>query len=125
VTALRPELMRVLNQLLTASETTLHVELDTIGEAVGALSVSTDEIEALLRELEAQGRQIAAPSGGGAERQLGQVVAAARKLKAESQAEKPSLSAVAREAGLSERQVLVALALLRVMQRSPRDVKRG
>ncbi len=125
MTALRPELMLVLNQLLLASETTLHVELDAIGAVVGALSVSTDEIDALLREIEARGRQIAAPSGGGAERHLGQVVAAARKLKTGSPEQKPSLCAVAREAGLSEQQVLVALALLRVMQRSPRDMKRS
>ena len=123
--ALRSELVLVLNQLLAASESTLHVELDAIGAAVGALSVSTDEIDALLRELEERGREIVAPSGGGAERHLGQVVAAARKLKASSPEQKPSLSEVAREAGLDEKQVLVALALLRVMQRSPRDMKRS
>jgi hypothetical protein len=125
MSALRSELMSVLNTLLTVSETTLHVELDAIGAAIGALSVSTDDIDALLRELEARGRQIVAPSGGGAERQLGQVVAAARKLRISSPQGKPGLSEVAREAGLSEDQVLVALALLRVMQRSPRDVKRS
>jgi hypothetical protein len=117
--------MPALNTLLAASETTLHVELDAIGAAIGALSVSTDDIDALMRELEVRGRQIVAPVGGGAERHLGQVVAAARKLRISSPQGKPGLSEVAREAGLSEDQVLVALALLRVMQRSPRDAKRN
>lgn len=124
MSALRPELKPVLTALLAASEVSARVELDAIGAALGALSVSTDDIDLLLRELEARGRQIVAPAGGGVERHLGSVVAAARKLKAAG-THKPSLSEVAREAGLEVDQVLLALALLRVMQRSPRDLKQS
>lgn len=125
MSSLRPELLLVLETLLAASESTQQVELDAIGVAVGVLSASTDDIDALMCELEARGRKIVAPSGGGAERHLGQVVAAARRLKLAALRGKPSLQEVAIEAGLSEEQVLVALALLRVMQRSPRDMKRN
>ncbi len=118
------ELLAVLNTLLDASETTLRVELDAIGAALGTMSVSTDDIDALMRELEARGREISTPSGGGAEQHLSRVVAAARKLKA-TRSRRPTLAEVAAEAELSSAQVLITLALLRVMQRSPRDVKRN
>lgn len=124
MSSLRAELMEVLNVLLAASDATRRVELDAIGAALGSTSVSTDDIDALMRELEAHGREIAAPSGGGAERNLGGVVAAVRALKV-TLARKPTLAEVAAQAELSVEQVLLALALLRVMQRSPRDMNRN
>jgi hypothetical protein len=121
---LRSELASVLRSLLAASEATRRVELDAIGAALGSRAVSTDDIDALMRELEAHGREIVAPTGGGAEQHLVRVVAAARKLKS-TRARRPTLSEVAEEAQLTSEQALVALALLRVMQRSPRDMKRN
>jgi hypothetical protein len=121
---LRPELTPILITLLAASEASMKVELDAIGTALGSLSVSTDDIDALLRELELRGREVVAPSGGGAEQHLKHVVAAARRLKS-AFARRPTLTEVAEEAKLSAEQTLVALALLRVMQRSPRDLKRN
>jgi hypothetical protein len=124
MSSLRSQLIEVLSALLAASEATGRVELDAIGAALGATSVSTDDIDALLSELEAHGREIAAPSGGGAERHLGSVVAAARTLKV-TLVRKPTLAEVAAQAELSVEQVLLALSLLRVMQRSPRDMNRN
>ena len=113
---LRPELQRVYAQLRAQSAVSGKVELDTIGHALGTLSVSTDEIDALVSALERDGREIVGPTGGGTEAQLKQVVSAARALKAEL-ARRPTLREVAQRAGLSPEQVLIALALLRVMQR--------
>jgi hypothetical protein len=120
---LRSELAPVLTALLSDSEATAKVELDAIGNALGSMAVSTEDIDALMTELERRGREIVAPTGGGAELHLGRVVAAARRLKT-ALARRPTLSEVAEEAKLTSEQVLVALALLRVMQRSPRDVAR-
>jgi hypothetical protein len=121
--ALRPELATVLTTLLAASEDSRTVELDAIGEALGVLSVSTDEIDALIGALEAAGREVTAPSGGGIEQHLGSVVKAVRALSV-TLARKPTLDEVAAQAGLGVEQVRLALALLRVMQRSPRDLPR-
>ncbi|HEX6245919.1 MAG TPA: hypothetical protein VFZ61_33570 [Polyangiales bacterium] len=121
--ALRPELDRILAQLLAQSADQGRVELDTIGEALGVLSVSTDEIDALIGALEAQGREVVAPSGGGVEQHLGSVVQAVRALSL-TLARKPTLDEVAAQAGIGVDQVRMALALLRVMQRSPRDLAR-
>jgi hypothetical protein len=119
---LRPELTPILTTLLAASAASLKVDLDAIGAALGTLSVSTDDIDALLSALERRGREVVAPTGGGAEQHLRQVVAAARRLKS-AFACRPTLAEVAEEAKLSSEETLVALALLRVMQRSPRDLK--
>lgn len=114
---LRSDIEPVLTQLLTASQTTGKIELDAIGHALGTLAVSTDDIDALLTQLETRGREIISPSGGGTEKHLKLVVAAARTLKT-TRARRPTLSEVATQAGLTPQQALVALALLRVMQRN-------
>lgn len=120
---LRTELASVLSTLLSASEVSMKVELDTIGAAIGTLAVSIDDIDLLLRELERHGREVVAPSGGGTEQHLGRVVAAARALKGRLP-RRPTLAEVAEQAELTVDQTLLTLALLRVMQRSPRDMKR-
>lgn len=113
---LRKELDAVLSKLLAASSTTGVISLDAVGEAVGTLSVSTGEIDALLGALEAQGRHIASPEGGAGEGHLKRVVAAVRVLKRD-EAHRPTLRDVAVQAGLSRSDVLQALALLHIMQR--------
>ena len=105
----------VLERLLAESADSGRVSLDAVGEAVGALAVSTDEIDALLLALEAAGREVVTPEGQ-AELHLKRVVLAARGLKMKL-ARRPTLAEVAEEAGISAEQALVALALLRVMQR--------
>lgn len=113
---LRAELVQVQDRLLKASAASGAITLDAVGEALGSMAVSTDEIDALLQALEGAGRTITTPAGPGAERHLKQVVAAARSVKTRLE-RRPTLAEVAAEAGLSSEQVLVALALLRVMQR--------
>lgn len=113
---LRSDLMPVLNKLLAASADSGTVTLDAVGESLGALAVSTDDIDALLTALETRGMEIVAPAGGGAEAHLKRVVAAARALKAQLN-RRPSLSEVAAHAELAPQDALVALALLRIMQR--------
>lgn len=112
---LRVELELALSRLLTRSEASLLVTLDQVGDALGILSVSTDEIDAILSALEAAGRSVVGPTGEGAERLLARVVHAARALRASG--ERPTLERVAGEAGITREQTLAALALLRVMQR--------
>jgi len=116
MTTLRSELMAVLAALLDLSETSRMVALDAVGRALGALSVSTDEIDALLSALEAHGRTVESPAGGASEQHLRRVVIAARELKQKS-ARRPTVAEVGAHAGLSRDQVLLALALLRIMQR--------
>ena len=115
MTTSRVELDLALSRLLTQSERSLLVTLDEVGEALGTLSVSTDEIDALLSALEAAGRSVVGPTGEGAERLLARVVRGARELRAGG--ERPTLARVAEQAGITREQALAALALLRVMQR--------
>ena len=113
---LRTELEFVVRDLLAASSPQDAIGLDRIGHAIGALSVSTEEIEAVFVALEAEGRQVSAPPGGGGEARLKRVIDAARALKAES-GQRPTLAAVVERADLTRDEVLGALFLLRIMQR--------
>lgn len=113
---LRIELQHVVTKLLHASERARDVALDHIGDALGTLSVSTDEIDAIFKQLESAGRRVVAPPGGGGEARLKRVIDAARALKQESAA-RPTLDAVCERANLSRDEVLNALFLLRIMQR--------
>jgi aspartokinase-like uncharacterized kinase len=102
--------------LLRESEQQSEIALDHIGDAVGTLAVSTDEIDAIFKQLEAAERHVVAPPGGGGEARLKRVIDAARTLKQESTA-RPTLSAVASRAELTQDEALGALYLLRIMQR--------
>lgn len=113
---LRAPLQAVVTQLLQANAAGSAIVLDEIGNALGALQVSTEEIEAIFAELEAQGRTISGPASGGGEARLKQVIDAARALRAKSSA-RPSLQQVAAQAGLTRDEVVGALFLLRIMQR--------
>lgn len=104
----------MLQALLALSDT--DVSLDQIGETIGARAISTDEIEQLFTALEARGRRIVGPEGGGNEQRLKLVVHAARALVAEL-GRRPTAREVAARAGLELVQVQHALALLQVMQR--------
>lgn len=113
---LRVELQNVVTKLLVESERTTDVALDHIGDALGTLSVSTDEIDGIFKELENAGRRVVAPPGGGGEARLKRVIDAARALKQESTT-RPTLRAVCERAELTRDDVLNALFLLRIMQR--------
>jgi len=111
---LRPALQTVVDHLLAQHAT--EVTLDQIGEALGALGVSTEEVEGIFAQLEAHGRQVGSSAGGRAQAHLKRVIDAARTLKQESVG-RPTVSEVAVRAELSRDEVLGALFLLRVMQR--------
>lgn len=114
--ALRPELALVLEALVLASEDAREVSLDAVGEALGARAVSADEIELLFVALEARGRKIVGPEGGGGEERLRRVVLAARELQA-TNGRRATVPEIAAHTGMSELEVRHALALAKVMQR--------
>jgi biotin operon repressor len=111
---LRPALQAVVDRLLAQHATQLS--LDRIGDALGTLGVSTEEVEAIFAQLESHGREVTSGPGGRVQAHLKRVIDAARALKAGSDA-RPTLGEVAARAELSRDDVLGALFLLRVMQR--------
>lgn len=113
---LRAELEGVAERLLAASEDARVVSLDAIGEAIGVLAVSTDEVDRLISVLEERGRSVVGPEGGGGEGRLREVVLAARAMTSEL-GRRPSVAELAARTRLSEEQVRHALALAQVMQR--------
>ncbi len=113
---MRPDLEAILERLLSQSEAEGFVALDAIGEAVGAMSITHAEIEALIDALEQAGRQVDTRETGSAVVHLRAVLVAARELKA-SGSPRPTLEQIADRSGLSRQAVGQALALARVMQR--------
>ena len=113
---LRPELQAIVDGLLASSAASGEVQLDALGEAIGAKAITTPEIEAIIDALDKAGRKLVGPSGGTGEDRLKAVVAAARVL-APALGRKPTVAEIATQAGLSEAEVKHALALLKVMQR--------
>jgi len=73
---LRPELLDIARSLLERSGQA--ISLDDVAEALGALRVTPDEIDALFSWLEARGREVGTPAGSGAASLLGEVLAVAR-----------------------------------------------
>ena len=113
---LRPDLAPVLARLLADSERTRRVTLDELGEAIGVIAVSIDDVDALLTALEAQGREVVGPEGARGVGNLQQVLPAARALAA-SLGRRPTLAELIEKTGLNEADVRHALALGRVMGR--------
>ncbi|MBX3229557.1 MAG: hypothetical protein KIT84_04415 [Labilithrix sp.] len=113
---LRSELVAVVDGLLADTKPGAAIELDALGDAIGARSVSADEIDAMLRLIEARGHRVETRPGGGGEAALKEVLAAARVLRAEL-GRAPRASEIAARAGLAEIDVRHALALARIMQR--------
>ena len=125
MTVLRPELSRIVERLL--SRKTSSVSLDDLGEAVGVLTISTDEIDAMVAALEAAGRSVGAEDGAVTRRErnedtapgekfLSEVLAAARALR-HGLGRSASPAEIAARSGLTLENVRHALALARVMQR--------
>jgi hypothetical protein len=112
----RPELRAIVDALLAASADSREIHLDAIGEAIGARSITTPEIEAIMNALDAAGRRLIGPQGGDGEDRLKTVVATARALAPEL-GRKPTVAAIAERSGLSQDEVRHALALVKVMQR--------
>jgi hypothetical protein len=116
VSALPPKLAPVLEALKASSATSMTVSLDAMGEAIGLVPVSTDDVDALMKALEDAGRRIVGPEGARGVGNLRRVIPAARALTAKL-GRKPTLTELAAETGIGEEDVRHALALGRVMGR--------
>jgi hypothetical protein len=111
--ALRPELRKIVDQLLSRPGNELS--LDEIAETIGAIEISSEEIEAIFVELEnANRRVLEAPVS--AKESLGRVLRSARALRAEL-GRSPSATEIAEHAGLSQSSVRLALLFARTLQR--------
>ena len=113
---MRAELQAIVDALLAASAASGEVQLDAVGEAIGAQAITTPEIEAIIEALDKAGRKLVGPQGGAGEDRLKAVVAAARTL-GPTLGRKPTVAEIATHSGLSEAEVRHALALVKVMQR--------
>jgi hypothetical protein len=113
---LRQELSTLVDSLAAASHASHEVTLDTLGDAIGARSVSYDEIDDIIAALEQRGRRVIAESDGRIEDRLRAVVAAGRTLTIEL-ARRPTVPEIADRTHLSSAQVRSALMLARIMQR--------
>jgi len=116
MSGLPPSLEPVLAELLTASTGTRRVTLDEMGDAIGDVSVSTDDVDALITALEGAGRNVVGPEGARGVEGLRRVLPAARLLAADL-GRKPTVPELVARTGLSEEEVRRALALGRVMGR--------
>ena len=111
---LRPELLTVAQALLNVDADVFS--LDHVGDALGTLRVTPDEIDALLDWLEARGRSVGDPVGRGAAELLAEVLSAGRTLRAEL-GRAPQPREIAGRAGLSLAAVQRALWFARILQR--------
>jgi hypothetical protein len=113
---MRPELLEIVASLLARSRERGAVDLDELGDALGSLAVSHDEIDAMIARFEASGGVLGAPSGGGGTGRLRVVLGAAREL-SRSLGRAPSPDEIAARTGMAPALVRQALALGRVMGR--------
>jgi len=104
----------VLAQLLADSAASGGVTLDDVGEAIGPVAVSTDDVDALLTALESAGRKVIGPEGARGVGNLRRVLPAARALAARL-GRSPTIAKLVQETGLAEGDVRHALALGKVM----------
>lgn len=111
---LRPDLISALRPLLSTEGTVLS--LDAVAEAIGALTVTSEEIDSAFTWLERHGRVIGDPSSGPASTALPSVLASARTLKA-TLGRTPTSAEIAQHSGLSREAVQRALFFSKILQR--------
>ncbi len=112
---LRPLIAGIVERLLAATMPGESVSLDTVGEQVGAASISYEEIGAILDALERSGRHIAEP-GIAATQALHRVLQAARELRT-SNGRLPTLQQLEEQTGLERSAVIAALRFADTLQR--------
>jgi hypothetical protein len=113
---LPPKLVAVAEKLLADSAASKTVSLDAMGEAIGLVPVSSEDVDALMTALEAAGRQVVGPEGARGVANLQRVIPAARALSA-TLGRAPTVDELASETGIAVDDVRHALALGRVMGR--------
>ena len=108
----------IVGALLEAHAPGDDISLDAIGNAIGTLKISVDEIELAFDVIEHEGRTIARETvevGAGTKR-LNAVIDAGKRLRGKL-GRTPTRAEIAKESKLSEDEVQHALALAKVMQR--------
>ena len=110
------DISKIVSALLAAHPRGAVIPLDAVGDAIGAQGVTPEDIERIFVDLERQGRTVGTVPGGRGEQNLKKVVSAARELRAKG-ATRPTAAEIAGHASMSEEEVRLSLALLRVMQR--------
>lgn len=113
---MKPHLQAIVDRLLAGTKGGDAIELDAVGEAIGDSAVSQDEIDLVIRTIEARGRKVSSPSGGTGEARLKTVLAAARELRTEL-GRAPRVAEIAARAGIDAAEVEHALALAKIIQR--------
>lgn len=111
--ALRPELRKIVDEL--SSRPARALSLDEIAETIGAIEISSDEIEAIFVELE-RAEFVVLEAAVGAKESLGRVLGSARALRAEL-GRSPTASEISTHSGLSSSSVRLALLFARTLQR--------
>jgi hypothetical protein len=109
---MRPAVAVVFQSLLARDQSALS--LDTIGDAIGAIAITPDEIEELFGALEAAGRQVERTTPNVREH-LGVVLREARRLRQLKAA--PTVESIAAATGLNESAVRAALLYASVLGR--------
>jgi hypothetical protein len=109
---LRPELQDVVAALAGRSE----VSLDELAAAIGTRAASYEDVDALMRALEARGVSIVGPEGGGNEQRLFVVLGAARTLSKEL-GRRPTVDELVQRTGMERDLVWRALLLAQIMGR--------
>lgn len=116
MSGLRPELAKLVDDLVAGTRDGDAITLDAVGEAIGARAIGQDEIDAILSAIEHRGRRVVSDEGGRGELHLKSVLAAARTLRSEL-GRAPRPDEIAERAGITKSEVQHALALARIIQR--------
>lgn len=111
---LRQDLLAVIEPLLARAEE--PISLDRLAEAIGALAVSSEEIDEIITWLESRGRSVGeAPTGPTADT-LRTVLVSARSLRLTTQ-RAPNAAEIAAYSGLELAAVQRALFFAKILQR--------
>jgi hypothetical protein len=94
----RPAVERILEELLRRHRATGHVHLNDLGEVIGVMAISQDEVEALVDRLEAEGLRVGEALDGPDVLLMQGVLASARRLRA-ALGRAPSVEEIAVDAG--------------------------
>jgi hypothetical protein len=106
----------LLDTLLAEVDTNGRLDLDRFATLVAPHDLSVEELDACVTMLEGRGVTVEAASSPDLRRELAAVLPVARRLQAESGV-RPTIEAIAREAGLSREVVWRALRYGRVLGR--------
>lgn len=111
---LRPELARIVDGI--AARGPRIITLDELGDAIGAVNISIDEIDLVITTLEGRGIPVGTQTALPASTHLATVLKTARQLRSEL-GRTPAPADIANRSGLSMDEVRLALLAAQIMQR--------